>query len=190
MADEEFNVDNEGFLQTNDAVDHYYTKLMEYYNLQMESIGPEEYAFLKQTLGYPETYEEHMESLKKSLKPENETKKYINDFLETYCEFKHQAYILIWGYINDTIMKNPQHVKEMAKNALLQCNDLKDNEDTPVSSSSIPDTIQMPLPNGIEIELPTYNDPLMVCMYSVCFMAASARFDYNVQDTTQTTQLL
>jgi hypothetical protein len=163
-----------------ELANEYYERVREYYQLQMNLTGPEEYEFIQDKLNYPETYEEHIENLKNSLKPKEDTIKHIKEFITTYTEFTSHQYIEILEYVINVIETDPDRAKQIGmqslisvQNQLNEDNDDEDNEGKSIPSSSvnqIPDFIPFQVDNDI-FELPSYQDPLLVSLYSVCIMS-------------------
>lgn len=165
------------------AVDELYDRVSRYYNLQIQSIGPEEYKFIQDTIGYPESYEEHIQSLKDGINPSETTKEHIKEFVTKYPEFQHPQYVSVLDYIINILLTDQNKAKQAGMQALLQIQqqiqeqnaDSETSSDISASSSDIPDVIPFQVGNGDVIELPSHQDPLLVSLYSVCMMAFSAR---------------
>lgn len=156
-----------------------YEKISKYYNLQMDSIGPEEYTFIQKTIGYPETYSEHMQSLKDALRPKEETIQHIKEFITKYPEFRKEQYLAILDYINQIIETDPVKAKQAGMEALLKAQEEldSDSESTMTSSQAdIPEFIEFPIGNQ-NIKLPSYQDPLLISLYSVCMVAFDTKIN-------------
>ena len=170
------------YLSVDEASQKLLERITEYYTLQIDSIGPEEYAFIQKTIKYPESYEEHIDNLKNALRPPEETLSHIQNFLTMYSEFTHPQYCEILDYVIKILLTNPAKARESGINALmsLQKTMEEDNEGKEIpeqSLSNIPDEI--PFQIGREtLVLPTHQDPLMVSLYSVCVLAFSMRFQH------------
>jgi len=176
-----------------EATNILYERVSTYYDLQMNAIGPDEYAVIKKACNYPEDYEQHMKNLKSTMCSEESTRQHIKEFLETYPEFCHPQYIEIFDYAIKVIETQPEKAKMAGMQALMQVQqDLeKENDygDIPEQSvSNIPDMIPFNLGNQI-IEVPSHQDPLLVSLYSVCFMAFASRMLMSTQPTSASTLL-
>lgn len=167
------------YLTVDEASQKLFERITEYYDLQIQSIGPDEYAFIQKTIKYPESYSEHIENLRSAIRPSDETLSHIQDFLTKYPEFTHPQYCAILDYVIKVLITNPAKARESGINALmsLQKSLEEDNEGKEIpdqSLSNIPD--ELPFQIGHEtLVLPTYQDPLMVSLYSVCVLAFSMR---------------
>lgn len=175
------NEDDEGYLNLDDATNNLYTKISRYYAIQIEAIGPDEYAVIKEACNYPEDYETHIANLKDAMRPENETREHIKEFLQSFPEFCHPQYAEIIEYAIQIIETQPEKAKMAGLQALMQVNnDLKeqhgsDDGDIPEQSvSDIPEMIPFQIGPQL-IEVPSHQDPLLVTLYSVCFLSFSSR---------------
>lgn len=172
---------DEEYLTIEDASNQLYDRISEYYTLQIQAIGPEEYAFIQKTIKYPESYEEHIANLKSGIRPENETRDHITEFITKYKEFTHPQYVAILDYVIKVLITNPEKARQAGVNALLslqqklEAEGNTECENVPEqSTSNIPEFIPFQIEHET-IELPSYQDPLMVSLYSVCMMSFSMR---------------
>jgi hypothetical protein len=154
----------------------YYDRIRQYYQLQMELTGPEEYKFIQDKLNYPETYEEHIENLKNALRPVEETIKHIEEFITEYIEFTNHQYVEILDYVINVIETDPEKAKLVGMKSLLDIQEQLDTEnegkEIPQSSTSnIPEQIPFQDADGNLFYLPSHQDPLLVSLYSVCIMS-------------------
>ena len=168
-----------------DATKLLYERVSYYYELQMHAIGPDEYAVIKQACNYPEDYEEHMQNLKDTMRPEEETRQHIKEFLETYPEFCHPQYAEVLDYAIKVIETQPDKARAAGMQALMNVQKDLEKEhnygEVPEQSvSNIPEMI--PFQVGPQtIEVPSHQDPLLVSLYSVCFMAFASRMMMSTQ---------
>lgn len=159
-----------------------YDEVYAYYDFLITSIQPQDYAMLQQTLHYPETYEEHIESLRSTMKTPQETIDNIKKFLTKYVEFQDDQYLAILQFVNRRIQSNPEHLKQEAYKILQQeaANNpppppLEDNEDEASSFADIPEILELQMGNST-IALETYSDPLMTNLYGILMIAFQAKY--------------
>lgn len=179
-----------------DSTANLYQRINQYYTLQMNAIGPDEYAMIQQACHYPEDYDAHMQNLRDALQPEEETTKHISEFLVTYPEFCHPQYAQILDYAINVIETEPEKAKMAGMQALMQIqrdlekeNDYTSENIPEQSVSNIPEMIPFQLGHHV-IEVPSHQDPLLVSLYSVCFMAFASRMALATSDATSTSILL
>lgn len=170
------------YLTVSEAATNLYEKISNYYNLQIEAIGPEEYEVIKEACNYPEDYETHIKNLSDTMKPENETRQHIVEFLQTYPEFCHPQYTEILDYAIKVIETQPEKAKQAGMQALMQVqSSLEETHGCEVPEQSVSNIPEMiPFQVGAKtIEVPSHKDPLLVSLYSVCFLAYASRMAYS-----------
>ena len=170
-----------------DLVDKYYRRLSEYHELYLSLLGPDEYKVVQQTFGFPETWEEHIAILRASILPKEHTANHLKEFLTEFTEFRSESYLDVFDQVlyalkNDREGSLQTAGETFAKFSEIQQNRLEsesdsDDEDEDFDHNKIPDTIPIEV-CGQVIELPSYNDPLMIDCYSLCFMTYNMKMDY------------
>ena len=167
------------YLTNDQAVEQLYDRVTTYYDLQIQAIGPEEYKIIQKACNYPENYKEHIQNLIDTMKPSSETKEHIKEFLTVYPEFCHPQYISVLDYVINVIETQPEKAKQAGMQALMNVQrgleEANEGKEIPKQSvGNIPEFI--PFQIGTQaINVPSYQDPLMVSLYSVCFMTFAER---------------
>lgn len=181
MQNNEQDYDDD-FLPVEEAATNLYDRVHRYYTLQIDAIGPDEYTVIQELCHYPEDYETHIQLLRDTLKTKEETLKHIEDFLHMYSEFRHPQYCEIFDYAINIIESQPEKAKQAGMQALMKvqsCLEETHGDDVPEQSvHDIPETIPFQIGSQV-INVPSYQDPLLVSLYSVCFLAFANRMSFD-----------
>jgi hypothetical protein len=144
-----------------------YSSIQTFYKFLVESIEPEDFDLMKQTLHYTESYDEHIDSLLKGIPQKQTTIDHIVDFLTQYKEFASQQYVQILDTLNERMMAQPEHCKQAAFKILSAKSATPD--DVPKQQPGIGETSSKveAIVGGNYVSFNTYKDPLLVSLYSL-----------------------
>lgn len=108
------NLDIVDELDIEEAVKQYYDWAVENYEMMYGTINENDFEFLKDQLQFEEgeTYEKYCQEIEERIKPEEETKQEIREFLQEYPEFKKSIYLTMLRYINDQYYQKRDQLKQ------------------------------------------------------------------------------
>jgi hypothetical protein len=139
---------------------------------QIEYIKRDDYVIMQHTIGYAETYEQHMSRLVEGI-PHNPRVmvNHIANFLLEYVEFKDQKYQDKIEQVIESVRNNREGHKRKALNILIKQNADRDS-DFPGSTEMDHHPPLFELHMGSQqITLPTYGNPMMTALYSLLFLS-------------------
>ncbi len=153
---------NSSVKSISDQAEKLYNYINEYYTFLIESITPENYSILKQEFYYPESYEDHIQSLLETVPSADTTKHQIQQFLNKYIEFYDETYCYILKSMNEKLVNNAQQLQinafEIMKNNNEGFQTRKQQHENDFFSCKIQNTT---------FTIPTFNNPLLTSLYSL-----------------------
>ncbi len=147
-----------------------YKVIWRYYMLQIESITRENYVQMKEIIGYPETYDEHMTTSIEGIPHDSRLMvTHIANFLNQYVEFQQSKYIDKIQDLIESIEKDREVYKRKAFEILVQQN-ANVERPTKYERHSHPPLFELQTgDDDHKIVLPTYGNPMMTSLYATLF---------------------
>ncbi len=144
-----------------------YISIQAFYKFIVESIDPEDYEMMKETLHYTESYDEHIDSLLQGIPDKQITINHIIEFLTEYNEFASEQYVDVLSTLNERMMANRESCKETAFKILTSHtgDDQTPKENKPAKGETSGKVEA--IVGGNIVSFNTYKDPLLVSLYSL-----------------------
>lgn len=159
-----------------DKAEELYKLAWGYYMFQVSSITREDYERMQESVGYSESYEQHMARLTHGI-PNDASRivRHIELFLIEYPEFQDEKYPRTIEKLMEGLKNDPETHKLKALQTLMkQIEDRDPDARVEEEMSAHPALFETEIANRKFI-LPTYGNPMMTALYSLLFVCF-ARF--------------